>query len=70
MISTKKNVLIRTFTLAIFVSILSSTLNAQIIQFRGPDRNGIFPDTSLLKEWPTNGPEVIFITEGLGIGFA
>ena len=38
----------------------------QITQFRGPNRDGIFPETGLLKEWPADGPEVLFVTEGLG----
>ena len=47
-----------------FSQILSS--NAQIIQFRGPNRDGIFPETGLLKEWPENGPEKLWVAEGLG----
>jgi outer membrane protein assembly factor BamB len=43
---------------------------AQDAQWRGPNRDGIFPDTSLLKEWPAEGPEVLFVTEGLGKGFS
>ena len=43
---------------------------AQDAQWRGPDRDGIFPDTMLLKEWPEEGPAVLFVTEGIGKGFA
>lgn len=39
-------------------------------QFRGPDRNGIYPDTGLLKSWPEAGPKQIFQADGLGEGFA
>jgi len=39
---------------------------AQDAQWRGPDRDGIFPDTMLLKEWPEEGPAVLFVTEGIG----
>ena len=45
-------------------------VNAQDAQWRGPNRDGIFPDTSLLKEWPADGPEVLFITEGIGRGLS
>lgn len=46
------------------------TINAQDAQWRGPNRNGIFPDTNLLKVWPENGPEIIFSTEGIGKGYS
>lgn len=42
------------------------TINAQIIQWRGPDRDGKFPDKNLLKEWPENGPKIKFIAKDLG----
>ena len=45
-------------------------LGAQDVQWRGPNRDGIYPDTMLLKEWPEDGPEVLFVTEGLGRGFS
>lgn len=39
-------------------------------QFRGPDRNGVFPETGLLKSWPENGPELLWSREDLDRGFA
>ncbi|WP_347840236.1 PQQ-binding-like beta-propeller repeat protein [uncultured Draconibacterium sp.] len=32
------------------------------------ENNGIYPDTGLLKEWPANGPEILWTFEGLGEG--
>jgi len=29
-------------------------------QFRGSDRNGIYPEKGLLTEWPENGPELLW----------
>lgn len=46
------------------------TVCGQDTQWRGPNRDGIFPDTSLLKEWPADGPEILFTTEGIGKGFS
>jgi outer membrane protein assembly factor BamB len=46
------------------------TSNAQIVQWRGPNRDGIFPDTGLLKSWPESGPELILETEGIGKGWS
>ena len=39
-------------------------------QFRGPNRDGKFPEEGLLKEWPAGGPPVTWVTEGLGKGYA
>jgi outer membrane protein assembly factor BamB len=41
-----------------------------ISQFRGPDRNGVFPETGLLKSWPEGGPEMLWSREDLDRGFA
>ncbi len=43
-------------------------LQAQDAQWRGPQRDGKFPDTLLLKEWPENGPAKLFVAKGLGKG--
>ncbi|MFC2142520.1 PQQ-binding-like beta-propeller repeat protein [Acidobacteriota bacterium] len=39
-------------------------------QFRGPDRNGVFPETGLLKSWPESGPELKWAREDLDRGFS
>ena len=39
-----------------------------ISQWRGPNRDGIYPESNLLKSWPENGPELIWSYEGLGAG--
>lgn len=39
-------------------------------QWRGPDRNGIYPAENLLAEWPQDGPEVIWDFTGLGMGYS
>jgi outer membrane protein assembly factor BamB len=44
--------------------------DAQIYQFRGPDRDGVFPESGLLKEWPENGPELLLEFEGIGEGYS
>ncbi len=53
------------------VLILSQPILAQpISQWRGPDRNGIFPESGLLKSWKENGTELLWIKEGLDKGFS
>ncbi len=44
--------------------------DAQVYQFRGPDRDGKFPESGLLKEWPDGGPELILEYEGIGAGWS
>lgn len=46
-------------------------LNAAISgQWRGPDRDGHFPSTGLLTEWPEGGPELVYEVSGLGDGYS
>jgi len=52
------------FTAFIFTS------NAQLAQWRGPNRDGHFPENGLLKEWPETGPEIILEKEGIGKGWS
>jgi len=60
-----------TFALVIiFIFKLNLTISAQDAQWRGPDRNGVFPETGLLKGWPKDGPELLFNVEGIGKGFS
>lgn len=39
-----------------------------IAQWRGPFRNGIYPDKGLLKSWPVNGPVMQWSASGVGTG--
>ena len=40
----------------------------KVIQWRGPDRDGIYRESKLLKIWPEKGPVMVFSYEGLGAG--
>jgi outer membrane protein assembly factor BamB len=58
-------------TILVFLSILimsAGTIFGQFSQWRGPHRNGIYPDKGLLKIWPEKGPEMLWSYEGLGAG--
>jgi len=50
--------------------LLSQFAQSQDAQWRGPERNGRFPETELLKKWPEGGPEMILKVEGLGMGYS
>ena len=38
-------------------------------QWRGPDRDGISSETGLLKEWPSEGPKLVWQLNDLGDGY-
>jgi len=39
-------------------------------QWRGPNRDGLSTETGLLKEWPKDGPLLLWKTSGLGAGLS
>jgi len=39
-------------------------------QWRGPNRDGVSPQTGLLKEWPKDGPKKLWTVEGVGGGYS
>jgi len=45
-------------------------VKSQIVQFRGPNRDGVYPETGLLKQWPENGPHLLMKVEGIGEGWS
>lgn len=51
---------------------LFSTGYAQtpVTKWRGPNGNGVYPDKNLLKEWPDEGPDILWTFEDLGIGYS
>ena len=49
---------------------LAGGLIAQDAQWRGPERNGIYPDSLLLKSWPVEGPELLMKVSGIGDGYS
>jgi outer membrane protein assembly factor BamB len=39
-------------------------------QWRGPERNGISQETGLLKEWPKDGPPLVWKLDNIGYGYS
>lgn len=39
-------------------------------QFRGPNRDGLSPDTGLLQQWPASGPPQLWKATGIGTGYS
>lgn len=40
----------------------------KVSQWRGPNRDGIYLETNLLKQWPDGGPQMVWSYDGLGTG--
>ena len=50
---------------------VSATLHARDWpQWRGPDRNGISAETGLLKQWPQEGPKLLWELKDIGFGYS
>ncbi|NOQ25607.1 MAG: PQQ-binding-like beta-propeller repeat protein [Bacteroidales bacterium] len=62
-----RNIILISLVLALFTQCTKKT---EISQWRGPNRDGIYPETNLLKEWPENGPELIWKYDELGNGYS
>jgi len=62
---------------AFFATGLASRLWAQAApesadwpQWRGPKRDGISTETGLLKQWPKDGPKVLWQVDHVGVGYS
>jgi outer membrane protein assembly factor BamB len=49
-------------------SICYASFSQEVVEWRGPNRNGIYNETGLLKKWPEAGPKLLWHYEGLGQG--
>ncbi len=52
----------------VFLILVSCSHKKEESQWRGPDRDGKYPQTGLLNQWPDDGPELLWSFEGLGAG--
>src|SRR6266850_4597258 len=39
-------------------------------QFRGPQRDGVSRETGLRKDWPADGPPLLWTYTGAGVGYS
>jgi len=63
---TKRQLIIA--AIAVF-SFSSSGYSQDLVQWRGTERSGIYKETGLLKEWPVDGPKLLWNFDGLEKGF-
>ena len=63
--------LFKNTTLLIALGIFFPLLAASQItsQWRGADRQGVYPDTGLLESWPAEGPDLLLTYENIGSGY-
>ena len=61
----------RLFLTAI-VGVVATTVSAQVTPngWRGPERNGIYPENGLLKQWPADGPALKWEVFDAGKGYS
>lgn len=61
----------KVYTLAVLLAGLAAGASAQSPNgWRGPTHDGIYPETGLLKQWPTAGPEKLWETLDAGKGYS
>ena len=67
-----KRMLISMALFAICCATLAQTATQGASQhgWRGPQNNGLYPDTGLLDTWPEGGPELVFEVEDAGKGYS
>ena len=50
------------------VFMISSAIAQEASRWRGPTADGKYPDTGVMKQWPADGPEMLWSFEDLGQG--
>ncbi len=48
---------------------ISCSSQPEIAQWRGPNRDGSYPATGLLKAWPKDGPQLLWSSDKIGDGY-
>lgn len=57
-----------TLAFVALASFASAEPSAGWSQWRGPNRDGVSPETGLLREWPADGPKLLWDAKNLGGG--
>src|ERR1051325_52323 len=56
--------------LSLGLGFICTTFGADWPQWRGPQRNGVSAETGLLKQWPKNGPKLLWKVADIGSGYS
>jgi len=54
----------------VFLSMSFSAVAADWPQWRGPERNGVSAETGLLRQWPGEGPPLVWHAKDIGTGYS
>ncbi|MBT3209404.1 MAG: PQQ-binding-like beta-propeller repeat protein [Bacteroidetes bacterium] len=54
----------------IILVIIKISYSQSIVEWRGENRTGIYKETNLLKEWPENGPELLWYNDSIYKGYS
>jgi len=57
------------FLVSLLFCLSGNLISQTIFQWRGDQRRGIYPDKSLLKSWPSAGPDLLWKNENIGNGY-
>jgi outer membrane protein assembly factor BamB len=57
------------FVLPVLLLMAACSRQPEIAQWRGLNRDGRYPDKGLLKQWPAEGPALIWANDSVGDGF-
>jgi len=52
------------------LSICHSFAQSEFSQWRGPQRDGTYPEVNLLESWPSGGPRLLWKYDRLGVGYS
>ncbi len=55
--------------LPVILMIAAGSRQPEIAQWRGPHRDGNYPGKGLLKNWPAEGPHLLWATDSVGVGY-
>ena len=61
---------IKVFFLVCCFALSTSAQSGDWPQWRGPNRDGVSKETGLLKQWPTDGPPLVWKATGAGTGYS
>jgi outer membrane protein assembly factor BamB len=59
-----------TFYVSIVVLCMTVLSSAADAQWRGPQRDGVYPGEELLDVWPVGGPKLLWVADSIGEGFS
>lgn len=60
----------RLATLGLLILVASPLAAGDWPQFRGPNRDGVSTEKGLLKQWPKEGPKLLWTIKDAGLGFS